>query len=185
MNESSFRDILYGSAALCAASWWVNIPVNTPKYLFFFLAGIWLRLKYEDLQKEGSRYLFEGQGLPAFLALILFLIFNRIYFHNGVNIFRLGSSICGIYVTLWLCEDMLKRADGSRLVHILEMTGLMSMDMILFWNKLALPYPAATLFIFLFAMLLPCPISKGIVRRVPLLEFLFFGEKNSDRRTLD
>ena len=197
VNESSFRDILYGSAALCAASWWVNIPVNTPKYLFFFLAGIWLRLKYEDLQKEGSRYLFEGQGLPAFLALILFLIFNRIYFHNGVNIFRLGSSICGIYVTLWLCEDMLKRADGSRLVHILEMTGLMSMDIyilheplmtaakILFWNKLALPYPAATLFIFLFAMLLPCPISKGIVRRVPLLEFLFFGEKNSDRRALD
>ena len=194
VNESSFRDILYGSGALCAASWWVNIPVNTPKYLFFFLAGIWLRLKYEDLQKEGSRYLFQGQGLSAFLALILFFIFNRIYFHNGVNIFRLGSSVCGIFVTLWACENLLKRADGSRLVHILERTGLMSMDIyilhepimtaskILFWNKLALPYPAATLLIFLFAMFLPYPISRGIVRRVPLLKLLIFGEK-TNRKT--
>ena len=100
-------------------------------------------------------------------------------------------------MTLWLCEAMLKRVDGSRLVHILEMTGLMSMDIyilhepimtaakILFWNKLVLPYPAATLFIFLFAMLLPYPISKGIVRRVPVLKLLLFGEKNPDRRTMD
>ena len=39
--------------------------------------------------------------------------------------------------------------------------------------------------IFLFAMLLPYPISKGIVRRVPVLKLLLFGEKNPDRRTMD
>ena len=110
------------------------------------------------------------------------------------DIFRLGSSVCGIFVTLWACENLLKWADGSRLVHILERTGLMSMDIyilhepimtaskILFWNKLALPYPAATLLIFLFAMFLPYPISRGIVRRVPLLKLLIFGEK-TNRKT--
>lgn len=220
VNESNFRSFLYGAAVLGVAAWWTNIPVNTPKYLAFFLAGIWVRLKYEDLQKEENRKtilqadknlvivrqeaagpvpeedqgtegrtrLLEGQGLLAGLASICFLILNRIYFHNGINIYRLGSSVCGIYVTLWASEWLARKGEESGLGSILEKAGLISMDIyilhepimtaakILFWNKLSLPYPLATLLIFLTALLVPIPVSKQVIRKAPLLRFLIFGE---------
>ena len=187
VSETNFRSVLYGAGALCAASWWVNIPIRTPKYLFFFLAGIWLRLKYEDLRKAEEEYLFEGQTVIAFLAGIVFLVLNRYYYRTSIRILLLGASVCGIYATLWFSELLLRRRPDSRLVRVLEQGGVYSMDIyilhepvmtlakLLLYTKLGMNYIAATLLIFLCAILIPVPVSRGIIRKVPVLRMLLLG----------
>lgn len=191
VHESNFRSFLYGAGALSVASCWVNISLKTPKYLFFFLAGMWVRKKYEDARAEGKTYLFEGQTGAVIIAAVIFLLLNRYYYKTGINILRMGTSICGIYMVLWLSEGILKAMEGSFLFRTLEKAGACSMDIyilhepvmtvakIVFWNKLALPYGICTGIIFLCALLIPVPVSNMIIRRIWLLRFLLLGEKRS------
>lgn len=189
VNEVNFRSIWYGTFALCAASWWVNIPLRTPKYLFFFLTGIWLRLKVEDTEKDGSGPLLEGQTITAVLSLAAFIIFNRYYFRTGISILRLPASVCGIFLTLWFSSLLDRKAKNARLTRSLRYLGLISMDIyilhepvmtaakILFWYNTELDYIPCTILIFLCAVLIPIPVSKWIIRKVPVLRLLLFGEK--------
>lgn len=195
INETNFRSYLYGSAALCVAAWWVDIPVNTLKYLFFFLAGIWVRLKYEDARKEGRDSLFDDGIAGAVLTLVLFLAFNRLFFRYGLNILRLGSSVCGVYLTLWCSYTIVSHASQGRLTLLLEKMGLLSMDIYILhepimtvvklalWNKMGLNYVLCTLLIFLCALLFPIPLSHGIIRRVPVFRLLLLGERKDGRKS--
>lgn len=194
VNSANFRSVLYGAGALCAASWWVNIPFRVPKYFFFFLAGIWLRLKIEDKKKEGEVYLFEGQFLTFVLIAIVFLILNRVYFRNGINVLRFGASFCGIYMVLWLSEYLCRYKSKSSVTRVLEKAGLRSMDIyiihepvmtfmkILTWNILGMNYVVCTIIIFVCALLIPYPVSVYLIRRIPILRFLFFGERKSSEK---
>ncbi len=195
VHRGDFRSVLYGAGALCIASWWVNISVNTPKYLFFFLAGIWLRLKMEDAHKEGQKYLFEGQGILAVFVLIVFLMLNRVYFRTGVNVLRLGASICGIYLTLWFSETLVRRIPEGKFTLVLEKLGRYCMDIyilhepvmtaakLVFYSYLGLGPSVSTLLIFVCALLIPVPLSAVLIRRIPVLRFLLFGERKGREQT--
>lgn len=194
VNEENFRSFLYGAGALCAASWWVNLPFRTPKYLFFFLAGMWLRLKFEDLQKEGEDYLFQGQTAAVFLILLIFLVLNRIYYRTGVSILKLGTSFCGIYLTLWFSEYLLRKRSGASLTSMFEKVGSHSMDIyilhepvmtavrIVTWNIMGLHYAVCIGILFFTALLIPIPLSRFVIRKSRVLNLLFLGERGEKKR---
>ena len=66
VNTFNFRSIWYGSFFLSVAIYWANLDIRTPKYLFFFLMGIWVRLKFEDSRKAGYEdpHPIAGEGDP-------------------------------------------------------------------------------------------------------------------------
>lgn len=187
LNEGNFNSFLVGAAALGAASWFVNIPVRTPKYLFFFLAGMWLRKRFDRARAEGDGYLFRNKGTAAVLALIIFLVLNRIYFRTSISILIFGTSVCGIYLTLWFSENLCRVFGNSRITKALELSGAYSMDIyilhepvmtavkILTWNIPGLGNLVCLTLIFLSALLIPLPLSKYVIRKIPGLKSLFLG----------
>ena len=55
---------------------------------------------------------------------------------------------------------------------------VMTLAKLLFYTKLGMNYIPATILIFLCALIIPAPLSFGLIRRVPLLRFLLLGIRN-------
>ncbi len=193
VNTFNFRSVWYGSFFLSVASYWANLDVRTPKYLFFFLVGIWVRLKFEDCRKEGYEYAMDGQELLAFLALVAYTAAVVFLYRTTITITMVFTGMCGIYLVLWISSRLVYNIDGEkremgRFARMLQTLGLWSMDIyilhepvmtvlkLLLWNKLALNYILCTFLIFLGALCIPMPVSRWIVRKIPPLKFLLLGE---------
>ena len=194
INTYNFRSIWYGSFFLSVAIYWANLDIRTLKYLFFFLAGIWVRLKFEDCQKEGIEDAMGGQALLAFLALVTDIAAIFFLYRTTITVTMMLTSLCGIYLTIWIASRLVYNIDGEliqpgRLGSILLTLGLFSMDIyilhepimtvlkLVLWNKLGWNYILCTLIIFLAALCLPIPLSKWIIRKVKLLRILLLGER--------
>ena len=102
VNQINFRQFLYGAFVLSGVFYWLNIDVRTMKYWFFFLFGIWVRLKFEDAQKEGIRDVMGGQFIGAFLIGIFYLAAVLFWYRTAIMISCFLTSLSGIYLTLWL-----------------------------------------------------------------------------------
>ena len=194
INTYNFRSIWYGSFFLSVAVYWANLDIRTLKYLFFFLAGIWVRLKFEDCRKDGIEDVMGGQALLAFLALVADIAAIIFLYKTTITVTFMLTSLCGIYLTIWIASRLVYNIDGEpiqpgRVGSILLTLGLFSMDIyilhepvmtvlkLILWTKLGWNYILCTLIIFLAALCLPIPISKWVIRKVRLFRILFFGER--------
>ncbi len=197
VNTYNFRSIWYGSFFLSVAIYWTNYEVRVPKYLFFFLMGIWVRLKFEDSREAGYEDAMEGQDLLAFLALVTDIIAVIFLYRTTITITMMITSLCGIYLVLWTSSRLVYNIDGEERVlgrpaRILLLLGLFSMDIyilhepimtivrLVLWNKLALNYILCTLLIFLAALCLPIPLSKYIIRKIKPLKMLLLGASGNE-----
>jgi fucose 4-O-acetylase-like acetyltransferase len=240
VNEDNFRSILYGSFALSAASYWANISYRTPKYFFFFLLGFWVRLKFEDSEKEGNPDVMQGQGLMAAVVLVFDVFCIAFLYRTTIMVTMVLTTLSGIYLVLWFstrlvygraagnsasdavktagssgpdaagaagssASDAVKTAGSSgpaavtpegdtagrrpgKAALLLQGLGLMSMDIyilhepvvtvlkLVFWNRLGWNYILCTALFFILGVLIPIPVSRWLIRPVPLFRFLLFGE---------
>lgn len=193
VNNYSFRSILYGSFFLSVAIYWANLDIRTPKYLFFFLMGIWVRLKFEDSRKAGYEDAMDGQDLLAFLALVTDIAAIIFLYRTTITVTMMLTSLCGIYLVFWISSRLVYNIDGERkepgrAARMLLMLGLFSMDIyilhepvmtvvrLVLWNRLGLNYILCTAIIFFSALCLPIPVSKWIIRKIKPLRILLLGE---------
>ena len=193
VNAGNFRSVWYGSFFLSVAIYWANLDIRTPKYLFFFLMGIWVRLKFEDSRKAGIDDSMGGQELLAFLALVTDIAAVIFLYRTTITVSMMLTSLCGIYLVFWISSRMVYDIDGEvrepgRAARLFIMMGLYSMDIyilhepvmtvvkLVLWNRLGLNYVFCTLIIFLCALCLPIPVSKWIIRKIRPLRVLLLGE---------
>ncbi len=194
LNTFNFRSIWYGSFFLSVAIYWANLDIRTPKYLFFFLMGIWVRLKFEDCRKAGYEDAMDGQDLLAFLALVTDIIAIIFLYRTTITVTMMLTSLCGIYLVLWISSRLVYNIDGEekepgKTARILLLLGMFSMDIyilhepimtavrLLLWNRLGLNYILCTFVIFVCALCIPIPVSKWIIRKIRPLRLLLLGEK--------
>ena len=194
VNSYNFRSIWYGSFFLSVAIYWANIEIRTPKFLFFFLMGIWVRLKFEDSRNAGYEDVMDGQDLLAFLALVLDIGAIVFLYKTTITVTMMVTSLCGIYLVLWVSSRMVYNIDGERrkpgrIMNVLLLLGLFSMDIyilhepimtairLVIWNGLGWNYIICTILICICAVCLPIPISKYFIRKVKPLRMLLFGER--------
>lgn len=194
VNTYNFRSIWYGSFFLSVAIYWANLDIRTPKYLFFFLMGIWVRLKFEDSRKAGYEDAMDGQDLLAFLALVTDIFAIIFLYRTTITITMMLTSLCGIYLVLWISSRLVYNIDGEkkdlgRWARIFLLLGLYSMDIfilhepimtivrLVLWDKLGLNYILCTAVVFACAICLPIPISKWIIRKIKPLRILLLGER--------
>ena len=195
VNTYNFRSIWYGSFFLSVAIYWANLDIRTPKYLFFFLMGIWVRLKFEDSRKAGYEDAMDGQDLLAFLALVTDIAAIIFLYRTTITVTMMLTSLCGIYLVLWISSRLVYNIDGEkkepgRFTRILLLLGLFSMDIyilhepvmtavrLVLWDRLGLQYILCTAVIFFSALCLPIPISKWIIRKIKPLRILLLGESH-------
>ena len=193
VNTYNFRSIWYGSFFLSVAIYWANLDIRTPKYLFFFLMGIWVRLKFEDSRKAGFEDAMDGQDLLAFLALVTDIFAIIFLYRTTITVTMMLTSLCGIYLVLWISSRLVYNIDGEkkepgRCARILLLLGLFSMDIyilhepimtvvrLVLWNRLGLNYILCTVVIFFCALCIPIPVSKWIIRKIKPLRMLLLGE---------
>lgn len=193
VNTYNFRSIWYGSFFLSVAVYWVNYDIRVPKYLFFFLMGIWVRLKFEDCQEAGYEDAMDGQDLLAFLALVTDIFAIVFLYRTTITVTMMITSLCGIYLVLWTSSRLVYNIDGEKrnlgkLARFLLLLGMYSMDIyilhepimtsvrLLLWNKLGLNYILCIVVIFAAALSLPIPLSKYIIRKIKPLRILLLGE---------
>ncbi len=193
VNTYNFRSIWYGSFFLSVAIYWANLDLRTAKYLFFFLMGIWVRLKFEDSRKAGYEDAMDGQDLLAFLALVTDIFAIVFLYRTTITVTMMLTSLCGIYLVLWVSSRLVYNIDGEkrklgRGTGWLLLLGLYSMDIyilhepimtavkIVLWNRLGWNYIVCTFLIFLCALCLPIPLSKWIIRKIKPLRILLLGE---------
>ena len=194
VNTYNFRSIWYGSFFLSVAIYWANFDIRTPKYFFFFLMGIWVRLKLEDSRNAGYEDVMDGQDLLAFLALVTDIFAIIFLYRTTITVTMMLTSLCGIYLVLWVSSRLVYNIDGERrkpgrISSMLLIFGLFSMDIyilhepimtltrLLFWNHLGWNYILCTFLIFVCALCLPVPVSKYFIRKVKPLRILLLGEK--------
>ena len=157
VNTYNFRSIWYGSFFLSVAIYWLNLDIRTPKYLFFFLMGIWVRLKFEDCREAGYEDAMDGQDLLAFLAFVTDIIAIVFLYRTTITVTMVLTSLCGIYLVLWVSSRLVYNIDGEekepgKAARILLLLGLFSMDIyilhepimtavkLLLWNRLGWNY---------------------------------------------
>ena len=183
VNTYNFRSIWYGSFFLSVAIYWLNLDIRTPKYLFFFLMGIWVRLKFEDCREAGYEDAMDGQDLLAFLAFVTDIIAIVFLYRTTITVTMVLTSLCGIYLVLWVSSRLVYNIDGEekepgKAARILLLLGLFSMDIyilhepimtavkLLLWNRLGWNYILCTFVIFVCALCLPIHISKWVIRKI-------------------
>ena len=194
VNTYNFRSIWYGSFFLSVAIYWLNLDIRTPKYLFFFLMGIWVRLKFEGCREAGYEDAMDGQDLLAFLAFVTDIIAIVFLYRTTITVTMVLTSLCGIYLVLWVSSRLVYNIDGEekepgKAARILLLLGLFSMDIyilhepimtavkLLLWNRLGWNYILCTFVIFVCALCLPIPISKWVIRKIKPLRILLLGER--------
>ena len=189
VSMSNFRSILYGSFALSAALYWANLNIRTGKYLFFFLLGIWIRLKFEDARKEGIEDVLSGQSILAFFAVIIFVGLEVLLYRTTITGTMVGTSLLGIYLALWSAGCLLRHYRQSPATKLLDFLGMHSMEIyilhepvmtvlkLVLWNKLGLNYILCSVLIFIGAIILSIAVSVLIVRRFGITRLLLLGEK--------
>ena len=194
VNTYNFRSIWYGSFFLSVAIYWANLDIRTPKYLFFFLMGIWVRLKFEDSRNAGYEDAMDGQDLLAFLAMVTDIFAIIFLYRTTITVTMMLTSLCGIYLVLWISSRLVYNIDGEkkelgRPARTLLLLGIYSMDIyilhepvmtavrLVLWNRLGLNYILCTILIFLCALCIPIPVSKWFIRKIKPLRILLLGER--------
>ena len=170
--------IICGVVSLTA--YLVQSPVEFPKYWFFFVAGMYLRINYEQIISR-----LRGKNLA--LVTTVFAIANVILYVTGNYVFTFFTAISGCLCSLAAARTIVQK-EGI-IYKITEMCGKYSMDIyilsdliatafrILVWGILNMNYLVCALVCFIAGMFLPIPVSKYIIQKVKIFKLLVLGIK--------
>lgn len=179
VTERSLAVWLVVSFLCSVAAFWTDCAFRLPRYWFFFLLGLLLRISYEKAEEKLRK-----PGTAA-AALAVFVLANGLLYLRGWDVLQMVTALSGIVLSMAFSLWLSKRREGEE--GLLKLLGGYSMDIyilsepvitaskLLFWNFLHLNYVACTLLCFLIGAGLPVPISKYIIRRVKLFRTAFLG----------
>ena len=185
-RRKTFPLLLGASFLLSAAAYGLDWPLHLPRYLFFFLLGLFLREWTENRSQQALCSLllsWKTQG-PA---LLLFVSGNLLGWRYG-GLWFLLTAVCGSFLVLGLAELLASRVSTDAVcVSLLMTAGRYSMDIYIFsepvitavrlvlWNLMGLPFALCILCCFLCGLIIPVPVSFLVVRRVPLFRVCLLG----------
>lgn len=182
LNPKTLPFLLAASGVLSLASYYWDWSWNVPRYLFFFVLGIAIRLSYDAVRRLLLHPLF-------LLAMgIGFVGGNVVLLWQGWTIVTMLTALCGSALCFAIsCALGETSAVSKSLIHL----GAYSMDIyilsdpvqtvvrLLFWNILQWNALACIAICFVLGTLLPLVISQWIVRRVRWMKLCILGISNS------
>lgn len=154
----------------------VVFPIVT-KFLFFFLLGVYIRSEHADFVMNFS-------GILIAVTVVFFLVGNYCAIFMRIPNMFLFTAVSGIILTLW-CSYQLSSMK-CKLVLLLELLGIFSMDIYIFsdiikipfriilWNKMHL-YTVSFLVSSVASIALSILISKYVIRKNKWLSKFFLG----------
>ena len=182
LNHKNIKSMLLISGIISVIAWAADTEVNTFKYLFFFIAGIYIRKNYDDFGP-----VLNESRLIAIVTAIAFLLTNIMMFVTDYSGWTFVTAISGCLLFLYVA---IKINSSKGLVNkVANICGSYSMDIyilsdliatavrILVWGILSIHYIPCTIICFIISMFLPIPISKYIIRRIKILKLLVLGER--------
>lgn len=180
VNYKNFKAILGISMILSIVSYGADVPVEATKYLFFFLAGLFLRLHYEKVVM-----FLKGKWL--YFVLTIFIAGNVVLYWTQSYGWTFITAVSGCLYALALSLKI--SAGNQKVCGVFALCGRYSMDIyilsdliaiafrMLLWNILGMNYLVCTLICFVVSMFLPIPISKYIIQKVKIFRLLVLGMK--------
>ncbi len=177
LSENNLSVSLGISFLIALISWWADIRFKLPKYAFFFILGLFLRVHYKEICPYFKR------GMYQILAIASFASANVLLINKGWTEVTMVSALSGAFVSFGLAFYLIEHA-WDRPWQIL---GNYSMDIYIFsepvntvvkllgWNILHLHFGLVTALCCILGLLLPIPISKYIIRRVKVFRGAFLG----------
>ncbi len=177
LTEKTLTCWLGISLIVAAAAWYMDIAWKLPKYSFFFILGIFLRV-HNDVCRTWIK-----KVNVQILAAVIFVIANAVMYRKGWTILTLLTALSGTVLCFGAAHSLLHYQRET----IWKMLGTYSMDIYIFsepigtvikllcWSILHLHYAVVTLLCFLLGLVLPIPISRYIIRKVKVLRTAFLG----------
>ncbi len=185
LTEKTFPIVLAGSLILAIAAYAAGWTFRFPMYFIYFVAGIGLR-KYYDRFRDMLR-----SPAVILVSLALFAAGNLLIFFKQWEIMTIVTAFTGTILVLWISDKLAQMKDASGTLaapsRAAKVYGEYSMDnyilsepimtfvKLVAWNILHLGYIPATLICFVVSAILPIPVSKLIIRRIPVLALLILG----------
>lgn len=180
LREKNVLYVLAGSFALTVAACCFGWPWKLPKYAFFFVLGIFVRLHYETWFQKVRWTRIWGAGA-------VFAAANMALYFTDLEVLWDVTALAGIVLCLQLGKREAERKGKAR--RLWSLLGAYSMDIyilseplntaakLLFWSLLKWDYRVCTLLCFLISLGLPIPLSKYIVRKIKVLRMGILGVK--------
>lgn len=179
VKRASLLPVLCISAALSAASFCFSWEIKTPRYLFFFIMGLYLREHYESFLAAGKNIWF------VLLMVILFSGCNVGLFFGaapaGWMTAVTGSILC-ILLSVWvdskqsaLRSGLKELGDSSMDVYILS-DPVQTVLRLALWNILHAPEGLVIIVCFVLGVGGSFIAAKYILRRFKIFRILLFGE---------
>ncbi len=178
LREKNVLYVLAGSFALTVAACCFGWPWKLPKYAFFFVLGIFVRLHYENwFQKV--------KWNRIWVAAAVFAAANAALYLTDLEVLWDVTALAGIVMCLQFGKWIAERKGKAE--EFFAFLGAYSMDIyilseplntaakLLFWSFLKWNYLICTLLCFLISLGLPIPVSKHIVRKVKALRIGILG----------
>ncbi len=185
LTEKTFPLLLAGSLILAIAAYAAGWTFRFPMYFIYFVAGIGLRKYYDRF-----RNMLRSPG-TILLSLVLFAAGNLLIHFRHWDLMTIVTAFTGTVLVLWISGKLAQLKDASgRLAgpsRAAQIYGEYSMDnyilsepimtfvKLVFWNILHTGYIVTTIVCFVISAALPIPVSKLIVRKVPLFSLLILG----------
>ncbi len=179
IRKNTLVPFLLIGAALSLATFHFGWEIKVSKYFFFFVSGIFMRVRYESFEK-----LFRKVWFIIVMALIF--IGGNILIYKGVLLAGFFTSIAGTMLCMVLCKEIVNGSQGKR--GVLYGFGDSSMDIYIlsdivqtvlrlaFLNILGLSVPLVILIGFVGGMYGSVFAAKIILRRFKIFRILLFGE---------
>lgn len=182
LNHKNITSMLLISAIISVIAWAADTEINTFKYLFFFIAGIYIRKNYDDFGPA-----LKEDRLIALASAVTFLLTNVFMLVTDYTGWTFVTAISGCILFMYIAVKI--NASNGAINKITNICGSYSMDIyilsdliatavrILVWGILSIHYIPCTIICFIVSMFLPIPISKYIIRKIKVLKLLVLGER--------
>ncbi len=180
VRKAVLLPMLTMTAVLSAVSFFFGWEMKIPKYLFFFIFGLYLREYYQRFLEMGKR-----KGIIAVLALLF--VAGNVGLAYGVLLAGMVTAVSGSLLCL-LFSLWLSRKTG-RMSRSLQALGESSMDIyilsdpvqtaarLVLWNILHLSNVVVIVLCFVAGIALSYILAKYVFRKFKIFRILLFGEQ--------
>lgn len=182
LRRSVLLPMLVISAVLSGSAYIFSWNFKIPKYLFFFIFGIYIREHYESFIE------LRRKKLNIFLVFIVFFCVNMVFYlrdGRGAFVTSISGTILCMWFALWIVEnnkksyDTLKSlGDASMDIYILS-DPVQTVSRLILWNILHIPNILVIILCFILGTGMSFVAAKYILRRFKVFRILLFGECSS------
>ena len=179
VNRRSLQLWTILTAILSLLTYSCGLEWRIPRYLFFFLLGIYIHEAYDRFSELYHRG-------PVWILLLLILFLGNVAIWYGISGAQFFTSIAGTLLCLLLSYHIAQ--DHGSLYDSAMQLGYKSMDIYILsdivqtvlrlaaWNILHLPYLLVISLCFIGGVIGPMVLSVFFVRRIRILRILLLGE---------